>query len=174
MRLFFGFDLDPATKAAIADWRDRYTIASGRAVPAANFHITLAFFGELETRLLDRLCDTLDAYQAELPLRPLSIALDRVGYWPSPGIYWLGTSANATEINALAHRLQSIGQNFGVRRERQKFIPHITLYRRCDTPPPAPISMPLINAELREVVLFESMQGRTAVSYTPLAAWPLG
>ena len=173
MRLFFAFDLYPGDKAAIADWRDRHASASGRPVPAANFHITLAFLGDLEPRILERLCGSMDALHENLRSSALTIPLDRVGYWPSPGIYWLGTNADDSPIKVLASKLQSLGQTFGVRRERQTFVPHITLHRRCETPPPAPLTMPLINVDLNEVVLFESKQGRNAVSYAPLAVWPL-
>ncbi|WOJ91937.1 RNA 2',3'-cyclic phosphodiesterase [Congregibacter variabilis] len=173
MRLFFGFDLEPGDKAAIADWRDRHAAASGRPVPPANFHITLAFLGDLDTRVLEHLCDKMDALCTDLPSKPLVIKLDRVGYWPSPRIYWLGTSADCDAIKNTARKLQFMGQAFGSRRERLSFTPHITLYRGCERPPPAPLTMPLITLALREVVLFESKQGRSAVSYTPLAAWPL-
>jgi 2'-5' RNA ligase len=173
MRLFFGFDLDAGSKSAIADWRDRHALAGGRPVPAANFHITLAFLGELDERRLERLCDRVDAAQAEMAERPLSLSLDRVGYWPSPGIYWLGTSADCAAMTALAARLASVGQALGSRRERRAFEPHVTLYRRCDTPPPAPSREPLFDLQLTELLLFQSQQGRSGVSYRPLAAWPL-
>ena len=47
MRVFFGLELDASTTLAIADWRDRQLACAGRPVPPANFHITLAFIGEL-------------------------------------------------------------------------------------------------------------------------------
>ena len=50
MRLFFGFDLPLDSKTRIAAWRDRFVRADGRSVPAANFHITLAFLGEIDHR----------------------------------------------------------------------------------------------------------------------------
>jgi 2'-5' RNA ligase len=173
MRLFFAFDLSPDSKAAIADWRDRYTVAEGRSVPPGNFHITLVFLGDLEERLVERLCDRVDERLPAFGSQPARLTLDRVGYWPSPGIYWLGTGADITALAAIVRKLGSIAEAFGARRERQSFVPHVTLYRRCASPPPAPVSEPRINLELQEITLFESIRGRSAVSYRPLASWPL-
>ena len=173
MRLFFGFDLAPETKASIADWRDRYVVADGRPVPPANFHITLAFLGQVDGKLMERLCDSVDEQRNALRPGPLSITLDGVGYFSSPGAYWLGTGADTGYLATIARKLGSIGQRFGARRERQVYVPHVTLYRRCTSPPPAPIVDPRFLLALNEVTLFESRSGRGGVVYEPRAVWAL-
>jgi 2'-5' RNA ligase len=173
MRLFFGFDLSSDSKTAIAAWRDRFAIADGRPVPPANFHITLAFLGEVNERLVERLGDSVDARLDALPWQPWALLLNRVGYWPAPGIYWLGTSSDTAELAALARKLGSIGQEFGARRERRTYVPHVTLMRRCGSPPPAPVHEPDIEIALEDITLFESRSGRSGVVYEPLLTWSL-
>ena len=47
MRTFFALELLGKTAIQVSDWRDRQFGPVGRAVPPANFHITLAFIAEL-------------------------------------------------------------------------------------------------------------------------------
>jgi len=173
VRLFFGFDLPGDSKTALAEWRDRFVVADGRPVPPANFHITLAFLGDIEKRFVERLCDSVDARLDTLASEPQSLLLDRPGYWPAPGIFWIGTSSDTARVSMIARKLGSLGQEFGARRDRRTYVPHVTLLRRCVAPPPAPLAEPRIALSLDEFTLFESRPGRNAVAYEPLSTWRL-
>ena len=173
MRLFFGLEPDAACKAAIADWRDRFALSDGRPVPAGNFHITLAFLGDVEERQLEALCSAADALDPGPWPGGLSLRLDRVGFWSSPGIYWLGPSAPVAPLEHLATKLQTLGQRFGARRERRAYTPHVTLYRRCSAPPPSPIVAPALDARFEGFQLFESRRERHGVRYEPVAGWSM-
>ncbi|MEQ9393630.1 RNA 2',3'-cyclic phosphodiesterase [Haliea sp.] len=174
MRVFFGLNIDTDTRRALADWRDRHGAAAGRAVPAANFHITLAFIGELENRQLDALCRAVDAWKPEPPAGAGEAFLDQVGYWPKPGIYWAGPSQPMPELAALARKLQHVGGLVGARLEKRPFTPHVTLYRGCTEPPPAPDVLPAIPVAYDHFTLFASQMGRQGVSYQALEHWLLG
>lgn len=174
MRVFFGIEPGLEARQSIADWRDRYGLAAGRPVPPANFHITLAFIGDINDRDLETLCNTIDEHQRGQEFVAGTLALDCVGYWPGPDIYWMGTSREAPQINRLARKLQSLSGRVGARLTRKTFTPHITLYRNCSEPPPAPVVLPDIELAYRQVTLFESKPGRAGVSYHPLAGWDLG
>ncbi|AQA19857.1 2'-5' RNA ligase [Halioglobus japonicus] len=173
MRLFFGLEPLPGEARAIADWRDRSLPVDGRAVPAANFHITLAFLGELDQRRLERLCDAVDSCVDQLNPAGLTLTLDNIGYWSKPRICWLGPSRWPDHLPALAKRLNHIGVSEGGRRERNNYQPHVTLYRSCDTPPSAPAQPPALPMTCDHFSLYESRQGRQGVSYHPLASWAL-
>lgn len=173
MRIFFGLDIDNDTRRALADWRDRYGVAAGRAVPAANFHITLAFIGEVEDRKLDTLCRAVEAWAPGPDTGAGEILLDQVGYWPKAGIYWAGPSQPAAELAALARKLQHLGGQVGARLEKKPFTPHVTLYRGCTEPPPAPAILPATRLVYDHFTLFESQVHRQGVSYRPLEHWPL-
>ncbi|MAT91673.1 MAG: RNA 2',3'-cyclic phosphodiesterase [Halioglobus sp.] len=172
MRVFFAFGPEPDCALRIADWRDRHAACDGRAVPAANFHLTLAFVGELEERALEELCAAVDRRAPGWAATGLT--LNRVGYWPRPGIYWLGPACWPAELDALAATLRQLAVTAGARRERKRFTPHITLYRNCRQPPPAPQRPPHIEFRCQTLCLYESRRGRHGVSYHPLCEWPPG
>ena len=171
MRLFFGIGLSAMEALALADWRDRCTRCDGRAVPAADFHVTLGFLGELQPGRLDALLSSADRLLDKSANRDRAMVLDQVGYWPRPGIFWTGPRSWPDSVNQLAAALRDLAVQFGARRERAAFQPHVTLFRRCQTPPPAPTVSPQITLAAETVSLFESRQGREGVSYHPLAEW---
>ena len=179
MRTFFALDLPAESKLVIARWRDsafRSLEAGGlaRPVPPANFHLTLAFIGELPPRKLESLCDSVDALLRNKPHAPGSVQLNEVGYWPRNGILWLGPAHCPPELKALATRLRTLAGQAGGKRESKSFQPHISLFRRCTIAPPPSLSAPEFTISYAEITLFESRQGGGGVSYQPVHSWALG
>ncbi|MCB1699902.1 MAG: RNA 2',3'-cyclic phosphodiesterase [Halioglobus sp.] len=173
MRTFFGLEAEATTAIQIADWRDRQFACDGRPVPPANFHITLAFVGETSPQALENLCLSVDAWLARQDTRGAKLLLDCTGYWPKPGIYWLGPKTWPDTLSALAAKLRQLATNIGARRDRNPFQPHVTLFRQCVTAPLAPATEPAITLAYRHFTLFESRQGKSGVSYHPLQHWEL-
>ncbi len=174
MRLFFALDPPAQLQLAIADWRDRQFGAVGRAVPVANLHITLAFLGELPQSRLEQLLQNVDRWLDEDHHTADSLRLDDTGYWPRPGLYWLGPSQWPSGLDHLAGGLAGICQQLGGRRERRRYQPHLTLYRRCETAPPRPAAAPDFLFRYEHFTLFESRRGRRGATYQGLAHWELG
>lgn len=173
MRLFFGLEAEPATALEIAGWRDREMACDGRPVPVANLHITLAFVGELAQPAIEQLCLSVDDWHADTSLPGGMLTLDQTGYWHKPGILWVGPSRWPDQLDRLAAKLRSLSSAAGARRDRNPFQPHITLFRGCQSPPPAACQGPVIELAFDRFTLFESRQGRRGVSYHPLQAWEL-
>lgn len=173
MRVFFGLELEAACALRIAEWRDRQVRCNGRPVPPANFHITLAFIGPLGDSEIERLCHAVEDWLAQVSVDGATLTLDRVGYWQKPGIYWLGPGSWPEHLNQLAYKLGNLASAAGAKRDRNTFLPHITLYRNCAGAPPAPIVTPSIAMDYRHFALFESRQGRQGVSYHVLQDWTL-
>ena len=171
MRLFFALAPGASSAAALGAWRDRQVHAEGRSVPLPNLHITLAFLGEISQNRLESLCNAVDTLAPGDG--PLHLHLDQLGYWPKPGICWIGPSQWPERLETLARRLDEIGVAQGGKRSRGRYQPHITLLRGCQTPPPAPIEAPTFDLEFDHFSLFESRQGRRGVSYAETASWPL-
>jgi 2'-5' RNA ligase len=173
VRLFFGLELPPQVAMEVAEWRDRQLPVLARPVPAPNFHITLAFLGELPASALESLCDDVDRW---LPgQRPAAdrLRLDQVGFWPAPGIYWIGPCDWPEGLNRLAAGLGRISARAGGRRERRRYRPHLTLFRGCREAPPAPATPPALAFDYRALSLFESRNTRRGVRYDVIADWPL-
>lgn len=173
MRLFFGLEVPADTALAIADWRQRQFPPLGRPVPAANFHITLAFVGECPPQDLERLCEDVDRRLARKPAASGHMRLSQLGYWPKPAICWLGPAEHPATLDTLAAGLQQSAMTVGARRERRRYRPHLTLFRRCDTPPPAPAEPPAFELSWTGFNLYESLQGRQGVHYRAIAGWSL-
>ena len=171
MRLFFALELPGALALEIADWRQRQLPALGRPVPPANFHITLAFLGELGESQLEQLCLATDDLLQQHPFEAGKIILDQVGYWPKPGIYWLGPTRWPESLTLLAGKLAGKGTAVGAKRRRGHFRPHVTLFRGCDAPPPAPSGGCNFSLPYEGFSLMESRPGRQGVSYSHLCQW---
>lgn len=173
MRVFFGVQPDPDLALRIASWRDRQLATAGRPVPVSNFHITLAFLGEISPASMDGLCQRVDDYCGRSSPGGDTVDLDQTGYWPRPGIYWLGPSRWPDSLLQLAMKLRGVSSGCGAKQERKRFQPHITLFRGCTDAPPAPAEPPSFSMPYRDFALFESRQGRRGVSYHPLQYWDL-
>jgi len=173
MRVFFGLELEATTALEIADWRDRQLNCGGRPVPPANFHITLAFIGALGDSAIERLCRDVEAWLGQAQVHAATLVLDRTGYWQKPGIYWLGPSAWPGHLDRLAQKLGSLASAAGAKRDRNPFLPHITLFRSCAGAPPAPMAEPSIAMAYGHFALFESRQGKQGVTYHVLQDWAL-
>ncbi len=173
MRTFLGLELPADIAMQIADWRNRQFHPAGRPIPPANFHITLAYIGEITPGPLERLCQAVDNWLKKDQVSGAYLELDCTGYWPKPGIYWLGPDSWPASLSQLAEKLRHLTTTVGARRDRNPFQPHITLFRNCSTAPTAPMIQPAISLPYRHFTLFESRQGKTGVSYHPLQHWEL-
>lgn len=169
MRLFFGLDIDPDTCLEIAGWRDRMLPPLDRPVPARNFHITLAFLGDVEPSAQEAVEHEALAVAAS----PFELRLDELGYFPKPGILWMGPSRVPQALSRLARETDSAARRAGIHPGKRAFQPHLTLARRCRVPPPASSLPPDFELAFTHFTLFESITGKTGVRYQPLASWPL-
>ncbi|HEY7775464.1 MAG TPA: RNA 2',3'-cyclic phosphodiesterase [Kineobactrum sp.] len=173
MRVFFGIELDQETALAIDAWRERQFGEPGRAVPVANFHITLAFIGDIPEAALGTPCEAVDERLARRPLTGSQLLLNQTGYWPKAMIYWLGAETWPTALGALSSSLRSSTGRLNKKRDRTVFVPHVTLFRRCPEAPPAPLQPPSFALAYQRFSLFESRERREGVSYHPLQDWVL-
>ncbi|WP_116368426.1 RNA 2',3'-cyclic phosphodiesterase [Parahaliea mediterranea] len=173
MRVFFGIEPDPSTALAIGDWRDRQFGPAARPVPVANLHLTLAFGGELALPAIDQLCERVDNWLAQTPPPAACVLLDQTGYWPGNGLYWLGPRQWPDTLDRQAGKLRQLLASAHTQRDRRRFQPHITLFRRCAQAPPLPAQPPAISLQQREIALFESRRQREGVAYHVLTSWLL-
>jgi len=95
MRLFAALDLTEAACEELAAW---WVAASAffppelwRDIPAANWHLTLAFFGEVNADEANDLAEALAECAAQTP--PLSLTFGGSGFFPRPSrpeVFWAG------------------------------------------------------------------------------------
>jgi 2'-5' RNA ligase len=140
---------------------------SGRRVPTANLHITLAFLGDIDTQRLEELI----AVGNRLSREPFTLTLDRVGHWRRPGITWLGPSQTPQAATALHDNLQAELASNGFPTSERPFRPHVTLARKS-RPPPAVRIEPLVWPVTR-LVLVASRRDAEGSQYVVRDEWAL-
>ena len=98
-----------------------------RWVAPENFHITLRFFGDLDgTQARD-----LDDAFCRLQFNPFPVQLNGIGFFGKenrPRMLWAGVE-KTKEILELRRKIEYAAQSIGLRLDREKFSPHITLCR---------------------------------------------
>lgn len=170
MRAFFGLSPDPKTKLAVEAWRNKAFPHFQAAVPAANFHITLAFLGKISAKQLDGICTEVDQI-SDIPT--FDVLLNQVGYWSKPKALWLGCHETENEHLQLSKTLTHIANTNGLHLSKQAYIAHLTLARKCSVNPPAPLIPPSFAWRNTAFHLYESVSGKNGVSYHVRRSWPL-
>jgi 2'-5' RNA ligase len=157
MRLFFAAWPPAGTAEALARWaRAAQRECGGRAVPAQNIHLTLAFLGESDP-------DAARALGASVHLPPTGFAIEEARFWAHNRILWAGPRETPSALAALARALG----------ESQPFAAHATLVRRARhgrrLPPLEVLDWPVAG-----FTLVSSTLGPAGPSYEVLERYALG
>ena len=129
MRLFTGIEIAPDVMANLQGLLERLRPAAEiNWSPPQNLHITTKFIGEWPEERLPELKAALDS----LPAREsLSIAIEKVGFFPnphSPRVFWTGVHTGSG-LADLARETDDVLAALGVAREARAYSPHLTLAR---------------------------------------------
>ena len=140
----------------------------GRFVPRQNYHVTLAFLGDIEEAQAREVMDAIDeacAGAAAVPMRP-----DGLGKFgrASDATLWMGLAPDA-ELTGLADRMREALRSRSIGFDGKPFLPHITLARRAKLPKGAlpELAFPL-PCNAARITLFKSMLCRDGAQYKPL------
>lgn len=159
--------------AALARQLQGY-IQQGRFVDRANYHVTLAFLGEIDEAEAAHAVDVLD--EAAIIRRPIELVHEGLGTFGRPAdcTLWLGLepSPELSDLAALVRR--------GLKRRRvafdaKEFRPHVTLARRVRLPrvPLDGLVFPRPQVATR-VTLFKSALTQEGAIYKPLHTVSVG
>ena len=169
MRCFLGLDLEPKSKLAVEQWRDKSLPPFPHPVPAANFHITSVFLGNINNGQMDELCREIESCSFD----PVTLTLNKLGFWSKPKILWLGSESTSQPALAMADTLTGIAKRCGIQIQERKYVPHVTLVRKVGQNAPAPLFVPDITCHFDTLHLFESVSSHHGVHYASRAQWPL-
>jgi 2'-5' RNA ligase len=162
-RLFFAFWPDEASRAAVVSAMEPSRSAvTGRAVPGAELHVTVAFLG----RRPDSELPALIAAARELPGRPFRLRFARLEYWPGPRVLAAVADRGADAASALAAALWQRLARLGLEPEARAYRAHVTLVRGARVAQ-LPAMTPF-DWSVDAVTLVES-RGGPGVRYRPLA-----
>jgi 2'-5' RNA ligase len=181
MRLFVGFEVPAATRAAalaaVALIRERAPRA--RWVPEENLHVTLKFLGEVDPGLDEWVPDRIAEAAERVP--PFEVALVGLGAFRSASrarVVWAGLRdmPPGAMADAAAAVDAALATEFPA--ESRPFAAHLTLAR---SDPPLTLTVEDLDVALEtaawtveHAVLFRSHLRRPAPRYEPLRRFPLG
>jgi 2'-5' RNA ligase len=165
-RLFFALVPNDAVRAEVARVQSRID-HSGRAVPPANFHVTLAFLGMQPAAVIP----DLSALAGRLRLEPCRVVMDQVGRFSRAGVMWLGASALPDPLRRFQQDLLDALQAAGVGHDPKPWTFHLTLYRRLRKPFPT-LSPVAIEWSVKGFDLVESAAAKKGVEYHSIGHWP--
>jgi len=190
MRLFAALPLSEEVIEEIAVW---WTAAGlylpavqWREIPSERWHLTLAFFGEVDGRDYNQLAMALE--ECATRYGPMQLGLSGYGVFPNarrPRVFWIGTTqygGNCT-LGNLAGCCRRAG-HANVRKRTEKSSPfrgHITLARCRGVPEALKLEgfrempeVPAISWTVGRLELIRSTLQRDGARYQILEEFPLG
>ena len=171
MRTFIALELPADFEDDVAGLaRQLSAVVRGRFSPRENYHLTLAFLGDIgEAQSRDAIA-ALDAACARRA--PVPLACEGLGHFgrPHDATLWLGISP-ARGLADLCAAVRSQLRAAGLPYDDKPFRPHVTLARRVALPkrtlPELAFPLP---ASASRVTLFKSTLTREGPIYKPLYA----
>ena len=163
-RLFFALWPDDRQRDRLRDYIAPIAkLVEGQHVRRDNWHVTTAFIGGFE----DRLIPELRARAAEIVVAPFRLRFDRVEFWPRPRVACLIAPAVPAELEHLVFALNEVLAGFDVPVEERRYRPHITIARRVQRFETQRLAQPALT-EWSGCELIESVPQPGGVAYRPV------
>lgn len=169
-RLFFALWPGSAERAAVqVSCQAVMAACDGRPVPPRNYHLTLAFLGQVDSADVAG----IRAAAGQVSVPAMTLVLDQVGYFSGPRALWVGPSEVPPALTGLVDELWQTLAPLGLRSPAQAFHPHLTLCRKMHQPP-AKISVPPVRWRVRGFALVRSVTASSGAEYSVDQCFPSG
>lgn len=177
-RLFIAVSIPESVRANLAHVGTAANVRGVKWVKPENFHLTLAFLGEVEERHAEAAEDA--AYAAtEAYSERLRLVAQGLGAFPNEQratILWAGLTGDVPALKELQAALTTELKQAGFALDDKRFRPHITL-ARFRAPQPMPERLPRLQVfgewPVTELQLIESQLHPTGARYVVRADIPL-
>jgi 2'-5' RNA ligase len=169
LRMFYALVPDAPTRECIAAAAAVLPVESyAQLVPRSNYHMTLAFVGEVPASQLQFLKDVGGAQRAPM----LALDFDAYEFWPKPEVIVAAARTIPTSVSHLWRELHGALAIHGWALDPKRLRPHVTLARKVGR---EPVLAPLVPFEwrAREFCLVRSESDGTQPIYTVVDTWPL-
>jgi 2'-5' RNA ligase len=168
-RVFYALVPDPPLQLQLAAQGHAIaTRAGGRAIPAANVHLTLAFVGDVAATHLD----ALRAIVPTLPRQGFVLVLNCVGVFRRARVGWLAPEITPDALATLHAALAAALTSASFALEARPFHPHVTLARRCVRVIPTAVCAPT-TWRVARVSLMETLRDERGLRYGEIAGMDL-
>jgi 2'-5' RNA ligase len=164
VRLFFALwpDEDVIRQLAVAASRLELE-GPGRLVPARNFHLTLAFVGEVP----DQKLAVLQQIGGSIRASTFTVVCDHLEHWPQPRAVVAAVRKAPAALLDLSARLHE-----AIELPQMPLRAHVTLARKVAQAPVLPALSPIC-WRASHFSLIRSQTGGAASAYTVADTWPL-
>lgn len=166
MRYFFALNPPAEVRDRMVRLQRDWNLPA-RAIPARNFHITLAFLGELCEKRFDRARSAASG----LVLPAEQLVLDRLGAFPRARVAWVGCGDVPAGLAAFRQALVSSLLDEGLEIDTRPWKPHVTLYRELRTGYEN-VLFEGIEWPVDSWQLMRSVSGPRGVEYHIKGSWP--
>jgi len=153
-RIFFALWPDHRQRDRLRDFISPFTkLVEGRAVERSEWHVTLAYIGDLDVRFIPELMESAKA----IPFEPFRLRLDRLEFWPRPKVAAVVPPRVPPAMEALVENLSGLVLASGIEPQQRVYRPHITVARNA-----RPFeAMPLARSAEIEWTRFDLMESIT-------------
>jgi RNA 2',3'-cyclic 3'-phosphodiesterase len=164
LRLFFVVWPDEDAVAQFSRVADHLVLVpNGRLVAPKNYHVTLAFLGEVP----DAQFELWERTGAALHATRCTIAFNALEYWPKRQV----VVATAQELPPALFKIWTqLQQAAGLR--PVSFRAHVTLARKVAQAPVLQ-AMSVVHWQISNITLVRSATGGAESAYTVVSTWPL-
>jgi RNA 2',3'-cyclic 3'-phosphodiesterase len=101
-----------------------------KVVSPENYHITLKFIGNCSDKIANKIEENFNHIAGSTKVIPFTIF--GLGVFPelkNANVIWAGIKTDETVINKLHQSVENFASDFGIKKEKNKFTPHLTLAR---------------------------------------------
>lgn len=169
VRLFFAlWPSDLARQQLASLLKEPLRQLPGHHVPVANWHITLAFLGDVPIAQLP----CVEAAGAATRATSFELQLDSLGYFRTSRVVWLGATQCPPALSALVSRLQASLAACDIALDARPFAAHLTLARKVNRRPTLG-AVPTFTWPVDSFALVESILTPKGASYIVRQRWPL-
>jgi RNA 2',3'-cyclic 3'-phosphodiesterase len=102
-----------------------------KVIAPENYHITLKFLGECSEKTANKITENLTGNIVDIK-KVIPFSLFGLGVFPdlkNPNVMWAGIRTDEASINKLNQNIENFVSNLGIKKEKNKFTPHLTLAR---------------------------------------------
>ncbi|MBW8184170.1 2'-5' RNA ligase [Shewanella sp. NR704-98] len=186
-RLFLGIAPTQTQNTQLSSLQAGISV-DGKSVSPANFHMTLAFLGQLDIHQQFKLQHKLDILQASKALSwpKFTVTLDTLTLWRKPQILCLSGKVLDPNLQYILDECHSLLQQIGIKLPNHQsrkaaqnilpqevnFVPHISLFRKAKQLPIKHEALALTLSP-EKIHLYISISKPTGVEYQILQSWPL-
>jgi len=170
-RLFFALDLNQKDKDSISVWCQQYYQSNIKTIKSGNFHITLAFLGNVSINQEQILIKQATLLNQTLVLSSAdkNLFADQLGIFNKPQVAYLGFTSFPQQLCSLANSLSNQAKNVVLFQESRPYLPHISVFRKVKTF--ARIMPFQLNITIKSFSLYHSTSINGQLTYLPIKTW---